>query len=232
MLIYTNGCSHTRGTPLSLDNDHTKAWPYLVAQHHDAELVNDSRCGASNDSIVQSTMEYILSNLENLPDQVNIQFTVLDRFDTGYVTHLPRSSMKVDNKYNNFYGDFFPRGSEMDKVLSHKLINQVILLSSFLRTYGIHSKRFLIWTPLDREYVTYESLPFGHTLFNVNRILSKHHKMCQTPDPGRGGKPDGHFGRDAHKRIAGWITNTDDSYDCFDVDKHEEKDYNFIDHIY
>jgi len=68
--------------------------------------VDQSRCGASNDTIYNSTIEYILSSAIP-PNKVVIQFTVLDRFDIGKTTILPRSSLKTTGPYNNFFKNYF-----------------------------------------------------------------------------------------------------------------------------
>ena len=225
MMIYTNGCSHTRGTPLSLNDNLNDAWPYLIARHYDCKVINDSVLGASNDSIIKRTIEYVLES-PIPPDKVFIQFTVLDRFDTAGITHLPRSSMKQDHPYNNFYGDMFPRTSEVDTKLSHQVLNQIYMLQCFLIEHGVSDYRFIVWSALDTNYITYKHINKSKVVFNAfNNLLSKF-EMCTIPDPERGGKPDGHFGSDAHRQIADWLI------DEYHVDNTDEKDYTFIDHLY
>jgi hypothetical protein len=225
MIIYTNGCSHTRGTPLSLNNDLTQAWPYLVSRHYGCKLDNDSIVGSSNDSIVKRTIEYVLTAAIP-PSKVFIQFTVLDRFDTAGVTHFPRSSVKGDHVYNIFYGDMFPRTKEVDNNLSRELLNQMYMLQCFLIEHGIADYRFIVWSAVDSSYITYKHINKSRVIFNTFNHLQSNFELCNTPDPSRGGKLDGHFGPDAHRQIFNWIIGN------YHVDNTEESDYNFIDHIY
>lgn len=233
-MIYTNGCSHTRGNAVCLDN-YNDAWPYLLAKHFDCQLDNQSTSGLSNDAIVERTMEVILGSAIP-PDKVYIQFTLLDRFDTASVTHLPRSQVEAENyenshtrfgsKYNNFYRDMFPRTKDIDTKLSHKLLNQMYLMQCFLIEHGIPDYRFMVWSAVDVNYPTYKHIDKTKVIFNVfNRLLTDF-EVCDTPDPNRGGMPDGHFGSDAHRQIADWLINK------YHVDNTDEKDYTFIDHLY
>lgn len=199
--LYTNGCSHTRGTELALDGQMHLTWPNLLADHLGYELVDESLCGASNDTIYNTTLEYILSN-PIPPDKVVIQFTVLDRFDIGNRTVLPRSSLKRVTPYNNFFKDYF---TDNDKELSHKLLNQMYSLQNIFYEHAIEDYTFLVWRPVDEEYITYRHLDKDRIMFDVNHRLSQKFDLCMKPDPERWNKPDGHYGADAHEEMFNWL---------------------------
>ena len=66
MKLYTNGCSFTWGDELS---DRNLRFAGLLANKFDCELIDDSMCGASNERILRTTLDYLQNpntNLENL----------------------------------------------------------------------------------------------------------------------------------------------------------------------
>lgn len=60
MILYVNGDSNCCGTELK---DPTKSWPHLLANMLGAQLINDSRAGASNTRILRLTNDF-LSDLQ------------------------------------------------------------------------------------------------------------------------------------------------------------------------
>jgi hypothetical protein len=145
MKLYINGCSHTRGTDLSMGGNTKLAYPYLLADYYNAKLINNSECGCSNDRIVRTTMESILS-MAKPPDKVVIQFTHLDRFDAGIIKHNPRSVVDKNDPSifgYDFYKECFPKNETIDKYLSHKLLNQMYMLQLFLIEHGISDYRYV-----------------------------------------------------------------------------------------
>lgn len=202
MNIYVNGCSHSCGTALSLDNDLTKAWPYLIT----GSVINDCKQGSSNDRIFRETIEFILSS--KIPvDKVVIQFTALDRFDTPNYTHHPRSSYKNAKKFSRFYQTFFGKSEENDKQLSHKLINQIYALQCILLEHGISDWLFISWFALDQSYTTYKHLDKSKLIVEAQeKLFDLGYKHCSLFDTKRN-KPDGHFQADAHQQIAEWINS-------------------------
>lgn len=93
MIIYTNGCSHSAGTALSMP-DKNFTWPNQIAKHYNAKLIDRSRAGGSNEKIVRETINDIIrfSKLGDLPDLVILQWTDTSRFETP--THY------INNKNN------------------------------------------------------------------------------------------------------------------------------------
>ena len=66
MKLYTNGCSFTWGDELS---DRNLRFAGLLANKFDCELIDDSMCGASNERILRTTLDYLQNpntDLENL----------------------------------------------------------------------------------------------------------------------------------------------------------------------
>jgi hypothetical protein len=226
MKLYINGCSHTRGTDLSMGGNTKLAYPYLLADYYDAELINESILGSSNDRIVRMTMESIL-NMAIPPDKVVIQFTHLDRFDTGNITHTPRSIVKRNDPSMfgyDFYKEYFPKNEIVNKHLSHKLLNQMYTLQLFLIEYGISDYRFMVWQAVDSEYITYKHLDKTKIIFNTNALLGKKFKPCDIFDKERN-KIDGHYGVDAHAQISEWIIDNYSSTST--IDKYEP-----LEHVY
>ena len=66
MKLYTNGCSFTWGDELS---DRNLRFAGLLANKFNCELIDDSMCGASNERILRTTLDYLQNpntDLENL----------------------------------------------------------------------------------------------------------------------------------------------------------------------
>lgn len=70
--LVTNGCSWTYGQ--GLHDPKSEAWPALLAQKFNCEVVNIAMPGSSNDAISRRTMEYVY---ENLPTNSNPLFVIM-----------------------------------------------------------------------------------------------------------------------------------------------------------
>jgi hypothetical protein len=224
MNLYVNGCSHTYGTTISLNGNLNLAYPHILSDYYNIDLVNDSVCGASNDEILRTTIEAVLKSSTPF-DKVVIQFTHLDRFETTSIhKHNPRSMYRKPSFWNikdtdpilTFYKKFFDRTSEMDKLLSHKLLNQMYMLECLFTEHAITDYRFIVWHPIDITYITYRHLNKSKIIFNANNLLNKEFKIH--PE-------DQHFGPDAHQRIAEWIIEGHSSL-------NDINEYNPLEHVY
>lgn len=91
----TNGDSFTYGDELPVRTD---AWPWLVAESLGYELDNIGRAGASNDHILNSTVEYLE---DNNPDMIIIGWTSPDRIDIGGKSALPNRDPHVFRSWND-----------------------------------------------------------------------------------------------------------------------------------
>jgi hypothetical protein len=211
--LYVNGCSHTHGTTISMEGRLDLTWPNLLANHLNFDLVNDSRCGASNDRIFRTTIEYILSAAIP-PDKVVIQFTDVERFEFAHSSYNPRSKLRLE-KYLTFFNDFFqldrPK-NDISLVYTHKLLNQIYSLETIFKEHAINDYTFLIWRKVDQNYNTYKFINKDRVIFNAALKLSQKYKTCQKPDPERNHIPDGHFGYDAHQEIFEWLKYGKDWY--------------------
>ena len=76
-MIFTNGDSFTYGD--ELDKPYSEAWPYILSQMLNLDVVNFGENGKDNARIVQSTKEYH-SRVARLPKGWIIQWTTFRRF--------------------------------------------------------------------------------------------------------------------------------------------------------
>ena len=90
MNIFINGCSHTEGTKIALDNDLTKAWPFKLQKRLNCEVTSIARAGCSNDRIVRTTIESIATSaipptheLFNLLKLIDLRFQILTPIMNG-----------------------------------------------------------------------------------------------------------------------------------------------------
>lgn len=165
MRIYFNGCSHTIGTPLSLPN-HRDAFPYILGDMYNAEVVCEALMGGSNERIVRSTIE---ATTRSDFDLAIIQWTHLDRFESvgmpshrihssrnrrgetdefGFIQHRPESSTwisraKEDIPYRNFYRHIMGTNDESRSRniirMHRKYLTQILGLDGYLKNMGIRT---------------------------------------------------------------------------------------------
>ena len=77
-MIFTNGDSFTYGD--ELDKPYSEAWPYILSQMLNLDVVNFGENGKDNAGIVQSTKEYH-SRVARLPKIWIIQWSTFRRFN-------------------------------------------------------------------------------------------------------------------------------------------------------
>jgi hypothetical protein len=180
MNIFINGCSHTEGTKIALDNDLTKAWPFKLQKRLNCEVTSIARAGCSNDRIVRTTIESIATSVIP-PTHAIIQFTQANRFeipdphpDNEWEQILPTTYLKYKNlsfdptlknlAERNFSG-MVKHGTSI--VLDRKLLTQIACLQNLFEVYDIDYS-FIIW------YDVHEGI-FGDKLWKLldkNRILN------------------------------------------------------------
>ena len=212
MNLYVNGCSHTHGTKIALKNKLEDAYPYLLANYYKAELINDSGLGASNDRIMRTTIEAVLSS--PIPfDKVVIQFTHMERFE-GIIDDDPYNLpiFKNDKKHYDI------SNKKIEKLLSHKLLNEMYMLECLFVEHAITDYRFIVWRSVDSEYITYKHLNKSKIIFNARTLLNKEFEVCKHPH-------DKHYEADAHQKMAEWIIQ---DYSAL----NEFYDYNPLEHVY
>jgi len=105
MKIFFNGCSFTWGD--ELENNLEERFSTLVANHYQAEHVNISDCGQSNDAIARTTMEWFADG--NTTDLAVIQWTIISRFEgyddskKKYIHITADRKSKWDHFYRKYY---------------------------------------------------------------------------------------------------------------------------------
>lgn len=139
--LYTNGCSYTKGTELALDGQMNLTWPNLLANHLRYELVDGSLCGASNDTIYNTTLEYILSN-PIPPDKVVIQFTDNDK----------ELSHKILNRMYSLQNIFYEHAIEDYNFL----------------VYGSIDEEYITYRHLNKDHIMFD---VNHKLSNSGILL-------------------------------------------------------------
>ena len=213
MKIYVNGCSFTRGSHTAMENRLDLAYPNLLKNHYNAELINYSKGGNSNDCIFRVTIEYLTQS--PIPvDKVIIQWSKPDRFETGIINHKPKSYIRQYPKgeYIKFFSDHFTNYSN---IFYQKLLTQMYALECVFKEQAISDYRFIVWTPaqFDESFGPYKWLDKSKIIFNAYDLLYeegfRYHEL------------DRHFGIAAHARIAEWIINDFSSGLYFNF-KHSE----------
>lgn len=217
-VLYTNGCSHTHGTNIAMNNRLDLTWPNLLSNYLNYNLINDSQTGVSNDYIFRTTIEYILSTPVP-PEKVVIQFTNPERFEINNHQLNPRAVEDVEiypKQLSDFYKQFIPfyktyfnldkSQNQISLTHTHKLLNQIYSLEKIFFEHAIDDYTFLIWKNIDTEYITYKHLNKNKIIFNVDRRLIKKYERCKIINP-RYNIPDNHYGADAHNEIFEWIKN-------------------------
>jgi hypothetical protein len=145
MKLYTNGCSFVWGD--ELEDRKNEAFPYLLKNRLNCELLNDSQKGSSNQRILRTTLK------QNLNDYfVIIGWSSIYRYeyysDGLWTEVLPRDGAKF-------------RGDEKFKIMKYikdewfivNFLNQVLALQNHLKYHNIPFFFFLSFAgaPIDGE---------------------------------------------------------------------------------
>jgi hypothetical protein len=118
-MILVNGCSFTSGEESPI------AWPSLIP-----DTVNIAQPGASNDYILQSTVNYIATT--GKPEFVIIAWTSPNRIEISGKHMTPTSGAKYGHELiNAVFGDWDIAWARS------RFLSQVLLLDSFLIQQGI-----------------------------------------------------------------------------------------------
>lgn len=232
MKIYFNGCSHSRGTHLSLP-DIRKSFPFLLSNSLLPEDWKfEPKSSGSNERIYRRTIEFFARNNFDL---AVIQWTDVARFETpifsdysfhksmndeGWLQHNPVSSIwdsrkDMDIPWRNYYKDNYQKILERDNIhvsrLHNKTLAQIMGLSGFLKSIGVRS----IHLPYDglrgadhklRELAV-ENVEFLIHPSNglQNTLFQYGFDICRKSDNPGSGEVDGHFMEDAHEQISEWL---------------------------
>jgi hypothetical protein len=184
MKMYVNGCSFTYEDKIQYPE--IRAWPTLVADHYGAELLNDSTMLGTNQRSVYNS----ILNKNNF-DFFIIAWTWYSRFTeydpvNNYETNFVPGLVITDQKYNNF-GDMYYKNWYNELYQFKQLLQQIILLQSFFKTY---QKKYLMlntsnkkprrWLQPKETFIaeTKDLMPFFDHL--SDDILLKEHESIQT----------------------------------------------------
>ena len=122
MKLYTNGCSFVYGD--ELEDREKEAFPYLLKNRLNCELLNDSQNGSSNQRILRTTLK------QNLND---------------YFVIIGWSSIYRYEYYQDGWNKVTPRDGEKFKVIKYfkeewfivNFLNQVLTLQNHLKYHNI-----------------------------------------------------------------------------------------------
>tara|TARA_B100001093_G_C26794265_1_gene1000394 strand:- start:1097 stop:1618 length:522 start_codon:yes stop_codon:yes gene_type:complete len=154
--LFTIGDSFTYGDELS---DPRNAWPYLLAETLGYRVDNLARNGASNDYIMQTTVEYLETKT---PDLVIIGWTTEDRIDIGGKTATVNHDPIVFKRWNSDWA-------------SKKLETQIITMDKYILKDIPH---YHCATWID-----------GFYFFNIENYLGRFVDWAYGTEHGPGGHP-------------------------------------------
>jgi len=148
MILYANGCSYTTGCELEGphigDSKYNKdrAWPAILGKNLGAtEVINEAKAGGSNDRIIRTSLDWILSNRSKEKLLVVIGWTDPYRTEIkidGTYHHICSALQRKSNKilkeahrhFTTYYCD--------DSYAQPKKVHQVILMQDFLKLRKIN----------------------------------------------------------------------------------------------
>jgi hypothetical protein len=139
MNILTNGDSFTYGDELS---NLICAWPHVLANKINASVVNLGTPGASNDSIVRRTLDYVVNPLNKRPDMVIIGWSNAGRIEAadeaGVWDVWPGSQQASD--VTPWRSDLikYVSGYHSSAYYHKKYYQQVMLMQMFLNAMNIN----------------------------------------------------------------------------------------------
>ena len=168
MQIYTVGDSFTYGEELE---NRFKAWPYLLAEKINGDVINDGKPAGSNDYMIRKLIDHVLSGKEKTPDIVVIGWSSPGRIEwadevgafdiwPGYRGKLFDADGTVWRHDLSSYIDRFHSGTWLHR----RFVSQVLTTKSFLESMGI---KYIMVNVVQNEY--YKNLTFeNHESYTKN----------------------------------------------------------------
>jgi hypothetical protein len=208
-MLYTNGCSHTAGTKIALDNNFDLAWPHVLGKKLNCEVVNDAKRGSSNDSIIRRTMEFI-SQCAIPPKFVAIQISNPQRLNLGNHEHIITREGIVEGDIVRYKRNADIRWADPDgEYYEKKMLRQIYILQLFLEEHGVDNYVIYRWWSLQlkhllKDYAISRHINFNNHLFSTNipgLVGQLYHNGFRLDES------DGHFKADGHEQTAEWIYN-------------------------
>lgn len=204
MLLYTIGDSFTYGEELEHPEQH--AWPRVIADQLNCELVNEARPGVGNEFITKRT---ILAIPKYKPDLVIVGWTSCSRHEFAdsqgvfdiWPAHNRKKFMRPELKHRLPLIDYITRNNN-DLHEYRRWLRNIILLQSFLRD---KSTRYLMCNTHDNQhrygqfYTTSQDL---YDLIDHTKFMGWPHDGMVEWAYGAPKAPQGHPLEQGHKQIA------------------------------
>lgn len=236
MKIYINGCSHTRGTNLSLPQT-TDAYPYLLKNALNANIINKATVGGSNEKIVRQTIEDLC--LDKNVDLVILQWTDNTRFESpvklrdpyhrqystdGWLQHRPTTALwperkKLDIAWRQYYKQNYAIGDKaIDTTLGLRIklfkkhLTQILALNAFIQSLGIRVINmcflpFVFKVSMSKDIQNLEWIIDPYIGMDVALLNSGCAKCRKRQAADMAGTYDGHYEKDGHLLLSQWILN-------------------------
>jgi len=203
MNLLTVGDSFTYGEELE---DRTSAWPQVLASKLDYRLINLGTPAASNDKILRTTFEHLLSNT---PDLVVIGWSNIGRSEYadefGYYDVWPGYQGNLFRRDNTLWREelveYISKYHNIESI-NRKFLQQVVLLQKYLESCKI---QYVMLNIVQNEYYKLKKFP-GQELYHqqVNRdtfLGFDNSGMMEWVEGCKKG-PGGHFLEDGHQIVA------------------------------
>lgn len=206
MKLLTVGDSFTYGEELS---DRNSAWPQLLANKLNYELVNLGRPSASNDKIVRNTLDYLATDTVDL---VVIGWSNIGRSEHadefGYYDVWPgyQGNLFVQDgcTWRTELVDYVSRYHSAEAI-HRKFIQQVILLQSYLQARGI---KYVMLNIVQNEYYKKKHFDGKQQFFDQvdkEKFLGFNETGMMEWTYGKPQGPGGHFLDEGHQIVANRI---------------------------
>jgi lysophospholipase L1-like esterase len=203
MNLFTAGDSFTYGEELE---DRTSAWPQQLANQINYQLINLASPAASNDKILRTTFEHLLTHT---PDLVVIGWSNIGRSEYadefGYYDVWPGYQGNLFRRDNTLWREelveYISRYHNIESI-NRKFLQQVILLQKYLESCKI---QYVMLNIVQNEYYKLKKFP-GQELYEqqVNRdtfLGFDDSGMIEWVEGCKKG-PGGHFLEDGHQIVA------------------------------
>jgi hypothetical protein len=202
--LVTVGDSFTYGEELA---DRNQAWPSLLANLINYNLLNLGKPAASNDKILRTVIDHVVNNPD--VDLIVVGWSNIGRSEhadefgyydvwPGYQGNLFRQD---GTDWRNQLVDYVSRYHNSEAI-HQKFIQQVILLQRYLDSIGIP---YLMLNILENEYYKKKTFPGCDRYFaqvNTERFLGFRESGMMEWTYGLPQGPAGHFLEAGHQRVA------------------------------
>ena len=206
MNLLTVGDSFTYGEELS---DRSSAWPQLLANQIGYELINLGQPSASNDKILRTTLNHLITAA---PDLVVIGWSNIGRSEHadefGYYDVWPGYQgnlfLRDGCTWRNDLVDYVSRYHSAE-AMHLKFIQQILLLQSYLKSSNI---KYVMLNILQNEYYKKKHFNGQQQYFNqvnTEQFLGFNHSGMMEWTYGTPQGPGGHFLEEGHQIVSNKI---------------------------